>query len=99
MPATGDREEPESRRETRITEQLPVAPQAGAGAAAGATRTRTIPTVPLLVFVEGERTGSEVPLGRAVVLGRDAGAADVILGDDPEVSRRHATFSPAGPPP
>jgi ABC-2 type transport system ATP-binding protein len=96
MPATGDTEEPESRGGTRITEQLPAVPQAGASAAGGATRTRTIPTVPLLVFVEGERTGSEVPLGRAVVLGRDAGAADVILGDDPEVSRRHATFSPAG---
>jgi ABC-2 type transport system ATP-binding protein len=96
MPATGDTEEPQSRGETRSTEQLPAAPGAGATAPATATRTRTIPTVPLLVFVEGERSGTEVPLGRAVVLGRDAGAADVILGDDPEVSRRHATFSPAG---
>jgi ABC-2 type transport system ATP-binding protein len=60
-----------------------------------AARRITIPPMPMLVFVGGPRDGREVPVGRQVVFGRDAGAADVVL-DDPEVSRRHAAFSPAG---
>jgi ABC-2 type transport system ATP-binding protein len=62
----------------------------------GVTRVRRIPTLPLLVFVSGQRAGSEVPVGSQVVVGRDPGAADVVLDQDTEVSRRHATFSPAG---
>ena len=37
-----------------------------------------------------------MPVGEQVVIGRDPGAADVVLDQDPEVSRRHASFSPAG---
>jgi ABC-2 type transport system ATP-binding protein len=50
----------------------------------------------VLVFVDGQRAGTEVPVSGAVVVGRDVGAADVILDEDPQISRRHATFSPAG---
>jgi ABC-2 type transport system ATP-binding protein len=60
------------------------------------TRARQIPTVPLLVFVAGPLAGSNVPVGGPVVIGRDPGTADVILESDTDVSRRHATFSPAG---
>ena len=60
------------------------------------TRVRRIPTMPVLVFVEGQRRGTELAVGSQVVVGRDLGAADVILDEDAEVSRRHATFSPAG---
>jgi ABC-2 type transport system ATP-binding protein len=52
--------------------------------------------VPVLAFISGPKSGSEIYVGGQVVLGRDPGAADVALENDPEVSRRHATFSPAG---
>jgi ABC-2 type transport system ATP-binding protein len=57
---------------------------------------REIPTVPLIAFVAGQRAGSQMPVGQQLVIGRDPGAADVVLDQDVEVSRRHATFSPAG---
>ena len=60
------------------------------------TRVRRIPTIPVLAFVGGPRAGTEIPVGGQIVLGRDPGAADVVLEDDPEISRRHCTFSPAG---
>jgi ABC-2 type transport system ATP-binding protein len=60
------------------------------------TRERRIPTMPVLVFVDGERAGEELLVDAHVVVGRDPGAADVILSQDTEVSRRHATFTPAG---
>src|SRR5204862_381477 len=47
----------------------------------------------LLEIVEGPGAGRQVPLDRAVVLGRDAGA-DVVL-DDARVSRRHARITPS----
>jgi pSer/pThr/pTyr-binding forkhead associated (FHA) protein len=47
----------------------------------------------LLEIVEGPGAGRQLPLDRAVVLGRDA-AADVVL-DDPRVSRRHARITPS----
>ena len=59
-------------------------------------RPRQIPNVPLLVFASGQMAGEEVPVGGQVVVGRDPGAADVILDQDGDVSRRHATFSPSG---
>lgn len=85
------------RRATRIrdTPLLPPAEARESAAARRITRTKQIPTMPVLVFVGGQQDGSEVPVGSQVVLGRDAGAADVVL-EDPEVSRRHAAFSPAG---
>jgi ABC-2 type transport system ATP-binding protein len=85
------------RRATRIrdTPLLPPAEAREGAAARRITRTKQIPTMPVLVFVGGQQDGSEVPVGSQVVLGRDAGAADVVL-EDPEVSRRHAAFSPAG---
>jgi pSer/pThr/pTyr-binding forkhead associated (FHA) protein len=52
--------------------------------------------VPVLVFIAGPKAGTEIPVGIQIVVGRDLGAADVILDADPDVSRRHATFSPAG---
>jgi ABC-2 type transport system ATP-binding protein len=78
-----------------------VPPTARAGAKDGpearrASRTVQIPTAPVLVFLGGQRAGSEVPVDSQVVVGRDRGAADVILDQDNELSRRHATFSPAG---
>ena len=53
--------------------------------------------MPVLVFVGGQKAGTELPVGGQIVLGRDPGAADVILDQDTEISRRHATFSPPGP--
>src|ERR671921_2666320 len=78
-----------------------VAPPPAAGRETREARTndegdREIPAVPTIAFVSGERTGSEVAVGRQIVVGRDLGAADVVLDQDPEVSRRHASFSPAG---
>ena len=70
--------------------------EAAQPAALEVTRQRSIPMLPLLVFLEGEKAGSEVPVGGPTVLGRDAGVADVILERDTEVSRRHLTFAPAG---
>jgi ABC-2 type transport system ATP-binding protein len=60
------------------------------------TRAREIPIIPLLVFVAGPLAGTNMPVGGQVVVGRDPGSADVILESDTDVSRRHATFSPAG---
>ena len=57
---------------------------------------REIPTVPTIAIVSGQRAGSEVPVGGQIVVGRDPGAADVVLEGDAEISRRHAAFSPAG---
>ena len=57
---------------------------------------REIPTVPTIAIVSGQRAGSEVPVGGQIVVGRDPGAADVVLDGDAEISRRHAAFSPAG---
>jgi ABC-2 type transport system ATP-binding protein len=62
----------------------------------GASRVRQLPTVPVLAFLTGPRAGAEVPVGDQIVVGRDVGPADVILEDDPAVSRRHASFSPTG---
>jgi len=60
------------------------------------TRSRLIPTLPMLAFVAGQKAGAELPVGSQLVVGRDAGAADVVLDEDDQVSRRHAAFSPAG---
>jgi ABC-2 type transport system ATP-binding protein len=93
---------PQARQATRVTPipRVPPTPTAAAtkadSAARRPSRARQIPTVPLLVFVAGQRAGSEVPVGTQVVVGRDVGVADVILDEDPEISRRHVAFSPAG---
>jgi ABC-2 type transport system ATP-binding protein len=50
----------------------------------------------VLEFVAGQYAGTEMPVGAQIVVGRDPGAADVVLDQDPEISRRHASFSPAG---
>ena len=60
------------------------------------TRARQIPMLPVLVFVSGQCAGTEQPVGEQVVVGRDPGAADIVLDQDADVSRRHASFSPAG---
>jgi ABC-2 type transport system ATP-binding protein len=60
------------------------------------TRVRQIPTLPVLVFVSGQRAGTELPVGAQVVVGRDPGVADVVLDQDTEISRRHASFAAAG---
>ncbi len=67
---------------------LPTAPQV--------TRAKQIPTLPVLVFVAGQRAGTELAVGDQIVFGRDPGAADVVLDQDPDISRRHASFSPVG---
>src|SRR5206468_7516298 len=54
------------------------------------------PALPVLEFVAGQYAGTEMPVGAPIVVGRDPGAADVVLGQDAEISRRHASFSPAG---
>jgi ABC-2 type transport system ATP-binding protein len=61
-----------------------------------ATRAKEIPTLPVLVFVAGQQAGNEVPVGGQVVIGRDPGVADVVLDQDADISRRHATFARAG---
>ena len=72
-------------------------PTASAGPPAQqAVRTRQIPSLPVMVFVAGQHAGTEMPVGGQVVVGRDPGAADVILDRDPDISRRHAAFSLAG---
>ncbi len=63
--------------------------------AAQETLGRPIPTPPVIVFLSGEYAGSELPVSGPIVVGRDA-VADVVLTQDSEISRRHATFSPAG---
>ena len=86
---------PAGRQETAATQVVPP-PRAAAGQATRrVSRTLQIPTVPLLIFVDGQKAGDEVPVGAQIVVGRDAGPADVIL-EDAEVSRRHAAFSPVG---
>ncbi|MEA2271416.1 MAG: type transport system ATP-binding protein [Solirubrobacteraceae bacterium] len=87
--------------EVRIPAPAPPAAPAPAAApvspaAVQATRIRRIPTVPVLAIVGGPKAGTEVAVGGQVVIGRDPGAADVTLEDDPDVSRRHAAFSLAG---
>src|SRR6266508_2389643 len=57
-------------------------------AVAKPTRVKEIPTLPVLVFVSGQEAGTEVPVSGQVVVGRDPGAADVVLDQDSEVSRR-----------
>jgi ABC-2 type transport system ATP-binding protein len=88
-----------SRQVTRVTEVPPLPSQPPAPAthpAAEGTRVVQIPAPPVLVFVEGPRTGTEIPVTGQVVVGRDEGVADIVLPSDPEISRRHATFAPAG---
>jgi ABC-2 type transport system ATP-binding protein len=65
-------------------------------APADVSQAKQIPTAPMLVFVAGPRAGTELPVGTQLVVGREAGAADVVIEGDPDVSRRHASFSPAG---
>jgi ABC-2 type transport system ATP-binding protein len=60
------------------------------------TRVKQIPALPMLVFLAGELQGTTMPAGAQLVVGRELGAADVILDQDEAVSRRHAAFSPAG---
>ncbi len=48
---------------------------------------------PSLVIHEGAAAGSEHPLDRELILGRERGTADLVL-DDPGVSRRHARVLP-----
>lgn len=64
-------------------------------AASQLTGPREIPRLPVLVFTTGQMAGTELPSGQQIVVGRDAGVADVILDRDTDVSRRHAAFSPA----
>src|SRR5262249_27255036 len=59
------------------------------------TRAKEIPTLPVLVFVAGQQAGNEVPVGGQVVIGRDPGVADIVLDQDADISRRHATFARA----
>jgi ABC-2 type transport system ATP-binding protein len=81
--------------EVRWPAQAPPGPEAGSPGVQ-ATQGRQIPTLPVLEFVAGQYAGSEMPVGQQVVIGRDAGVADVVLDQDSEISRRHASFSPAG---
>jgi ABC-2 type transport system ATP-binding protein len=60
------------------------------------TQVKQIPTLPMLVFLAGQLKGNRLPVGAQLVLGREPGAADVILDQDSGISRRHAAFSPAG---
>jgi ABC-2 type transport system ATP-binding protein len=69
----------------------PVAPHAQQ-----VTRTKAIPTLPILSFVAGQLAGTEQAVGQPVVIGRDPGVADIVLDQDVDISRRHAVFAPAG---
>jgi ABC-2 type transport system ATP-binding protein len=60
------------------------------------TRDKQIPALPVLVVVSGQHAGTEWPVGEQLVVGRDPGVADIVLDQDADVSRRHASFSPAG---
>jgi ABC-2 type transport system ATP-binding protein len=60
------------------------------------TRVKQIPVLPVLVFLAGQLQGTKLQAGAQLVVGRELGAADVILDRDEAVSRRHAAFSPAG---
>jgi ABC-2 type transport system ATP-binding protein len=80
-------------------EAPPPAPAAAPAASAPpppVNRPREIPTLPILVFLEGAWAGSEMPVGTQLVVGRDPGASNVVLDQETELSRRHAAFSPAG---
>jgi ABC-2 type transport system ATP-binding protein len=70
--------------------------QPGLSAEAPVAEERQIPTLPVLQFVAGQYAGTELPVGTPIVVGRDPGAADVVLDQDSQASRRHASFSPAG---
>ena len=60
------------------------------------TRVKQIPALPVLVFLAGQLQGTKLQAGAQLVVGRELGAADVILDRDEAVSRRHAAFSPLG---
>jgi ABC-2 type transport system ATP-binding protein len=79
--------------DTAASEEASAATQAAPPTGEGG---REIPTVPTIAFVSGQQAGNEVPVGQQIVVGRDPGAADVVLDQDAEISRRHAAFSPAG---
>jgi len=68
----------------------------GGEAAPGVTPVKHIPTLPVLEFVAGQYAGTEMPVGAPTVVGRDPGAADVVLDEDSDISRRHASFAPTG---
>jgi ABC-2 type transport system ATP-binding protein len=72
------------------------APAPPIAAPAQVTRAKQIPTLPVLVFTSGQHAGTEHAVGEQLVVGRDPGAADIVLDQDADVSRRHASFSPAG---
>jgi ABC-2 type transport system ATP-binding protein len=79
----------------------PTAPPAPAQAAVApgaqqVTRAKQIPQPPVLVFVAGQYAGTEMPVGEQLVIGRDPGVANVVLDQDADISRRHASFWPAG---
>jgi ABC-2 type transport system ATP-binding protein len=74
----------------------PAAPEPASPPSPQVTRAREIPTLQALIFVAGQEAGTELPVGDQLVVGRDPGAADVVLDQDPDVSRRHAAFSAAG---
>jgi ABC-2 type transport system ATP-binding protein len=76
--------------------QGPPAAQAVPDVAPQATRNKEIPSLPVLVFASGPWAGTRMPVGQQIVIGRDAGVADVVIDSDTDVSRRHASFSPAG---
>jgi ABC-2 type transport system ATP-binding protein len=99
-PTAGEAESTAAARQVTRVRKAPPVPPPPAGtevrpAPRSVTRTKHIPTAPMLVFVGGPEAGTEVPVTSQVVVGRDAGVADVIL-DDADLSRRHATFSPSG---
>jgi ABC-2 type transport system ATP-binding protein len=85
----------ELRAPAPIVRAQPTAVGAGPGAPL-VTRVRRIPTDPVLAFVTGQQAGREISVDTHVVVGRDVGAADLILDEDTEISRRHATFSRSG---
>ncbi len=64
--------------------------------ARSASRVRQIPALPALVVLTGDLAGTQVPVESHIVVGREAGVADVILDRDSQVSRRHAAFSLSG---
>ena len=45
----------------------------------------------VITFIEGELNGANIPLtaGEMQVIGREAGSAQIVLGNDPKVSRTH----------
>jgi ABC-2 type transport system ATP-binding protein len=77
-------------------EALPAEADPAEAAPAKAAPDRHIPALPVLEFVAGQQAGTEMPVGAPFVIGRDPGVADLVLDQDTEISRRHATFTPAG---